>query len=112
MATDAEHLQQARHNQEFFDALDVNRFPDWAATALFYKAVHLSQLLFRSKSHQRRNKTLKLQYPDVWKEYQPLYTFSRLARYWCLQVRPEDVPYVVRRLGRFERALQKHVTYT
>jgi hypothetical protein len=114
MATASEHKQQARHNREFLETIEKTRFPDWAATVIFYTAVHLVQMLFASKggrggSHMRRNQTLRQHYPGVWKHYQPLYSYSRLSRYWCMKVRPSDVPYLERRLGRIERAIEELV---
>ena len=96
MATANDHRKQAEHNERFLDTLNKQQFPDWAATVIFYAAVHRVQRLFETLggsggSHHRRNKTLRSKYPKVWKQYQPLYTFSRLSRYRCMETRPEDV---------------------
>jgi hypothetical protein len=111
MATEHEHRRQADHNQAFLDSIDAARFPDWTTTAAFYKAVHLVQALFAAsghqcRSHSSRNKLLRLKFATVWKQYHPLYSFSRLARYWCFRVKPEHVRHVIRRLGRIERAIK------
>jgi hypothetical protein len=110
MTRAADHKAQANHNRSFLSTIDKARFPDWAATVIFYTAVHRVQELLRTKGgkgggHVQRNRTLRTKYPKVWREYQPLYTFSRLARYWCMQVKPDHVPYVERRLGRVEREI-------
>lgn len=111
MATESDHRLKAAHNQAFLDAIDHARFPDWAVTAAFYKAVHLVEALFARDnrapggSHLKRNQVLKRHYKHVWKQYQPLYNFSRQARYWCTGVLPEHVTYVNRRLGRVEREI-------
>lgn len=34
------HLGQAEHNLNLFAALDVEKYSDWAATVLFYTALH------------------------------------------------------------------------
>jgi len=34
------HLGQAEHNLKLYDQLDKKSFSDWAATALFYSALH------------------------------------------------------------------------
>jgi hypothetical protein len=112
MATDKEHLRQAQHNQELLDTIDRERFPDWAATVAFYKAVHLVQALFHTThdscgSHSKRNGILREKFPEIWKQYQPLYTFSRLGRYWCMRVKTEHVQYILRRLGRVEAEVAK-----
>jgi hypothetical protein len=109
MATVAEHQRQAEHNQKFLDSIDSAAFPDWKTTVAFYKSVHVVQALLvaageRCKSHSRRNAILRSKFPDVWKEYHPLYSYSRLSRYWCFKVKPDHVAHVLRRLGRIERA--------
>jgi len=96
MPSEDEHRLQAEHNQAFMDSLDRKRFPDWLATAAFYKGVHLVQILFVKKghptgSHQKRNTTLKTTYPELWKAYRPLYTFSRLTRYRCYLATQDDL---------------------
>lgn len=112
MATESEHLQKAQHIQDFLDSINVNSFPDWYATAAFYKAVHLVEALCRRRghatgSHLRRNTLLKRRYPAIWRDYRPLWAFSRTARYWCVDITPAEVPYVLRRLRKVERAIQK-----
>ncbi len=113
MATESEHRRQAERNEEFLSGIDQNRFPDWKATVAFYKAVHLVEVLFAHQgrppggSHTRRNNTLKRDFPDLWREYRPLYAFSRMARYWCMAVNPSHVDYVLRRLHRVERIIHE-----
>jgi hypothetical protein len=112
MATEKEHLRQAEHNQRFLDSIDGTQFPDWTATVAFYKAVHLVQALFHLTgdscgSHSGRNGILKGKYPHLWKQYHPLYSFSRLARYWCMKVKPEHAEQVRKRLAKFEREIGK-----
>jgi len=34
------HITQARHNRDFFGSFDTSRYSDWAATVLFYTALH------------------------------------------------------------------------
>ncbi|MEX0716152.1 MAG: hypothetical protein WD066_06180 [Planctomycetaceae bacterium] len=112
MATAEEHENQAAHNHRFLGSIDRDEYPDWAATAIFYTAVHLVQMLFVKKggaggSHIKRNKTLRTDCREVWKSYQPFYAFSRLSRYWCLRVSASDIPYLERRLERVRRTIQE-----
>ena len=114
MATAEDHKKQALHNERFLTTIDTTEYPDWAATAIFYAAVHRVQMLFETcggagGNHHRRNNTLRAQYPDVWKQYQPLYTFSRLSRYRCMETKPEHVPYLQRRYGRVIREIDEHM---
>ena len=108
MATADEHSSQAQHNLDFAASLDRERFPDWIATGLFYAAVHLVEAMMRKRgikesgSHTKRNKTLRAQFQPVWREYQPLWCFSRLARYRCLAVKTENLEYIERRFRRLE----------
>lgn len=114
MAMASDHRKQAEHNEYFLETLDKERFPDWAATVIFYAAVHRVQMLFETQggsggSHFRRNASLRKQYLNVWKEYQPLYTFSRLSRYRCMKTKPEHVPYLERRYRRVVAAISKQM---
>jgi hypothetical protein len=100
MATVAEHLSQAKHNQSFLETIDRPDYPDWLATVAFYKALHLVEAMFRvgnhkTGSHLRRNNILRKHYLSVWREYKTLYSFARLARYRCLKVKPTDVDFVM-----------------
>jgi hypothetical protein len=116
MATESEHRQQAEQNGAFLATIDQERFPEWVVTVAFYKAVHLIEMVFAHDSrkpggsHGRRNQVLKRHYPDIWKQYRPLYTFSRMARYWCVPVTREYVTYVLRRLGRVENLVTEHMS--
>lgn len=110
MATESDHLRQAQHNQSFLNSIDATKYPDWATTVAFYTAVHLAQALLKRSgdncsSHTSRNRTLRKKFPGVWKLYQPLYSYSRLARYWCMKVKSADIPYITRRLGKIEREI-------
>jgi len=114
MSTENEHRIQAEHNQSFLDTIHVDEYPDWAATVIFYTAVHLAQMMFgkldgQGGTHFKRNGVLRNQYPDVWKHYQPLYAYSRLARYRCMKVAPEHFPYLKRRFEKLKRAVNKRM---
>lgn len=112
MATAKEHKEKANHNRRFLNTIDARVYPDWVATVNFYTAVHLVQMLFQAKggrsgSHRKRNDTLRKTYPSIWKHYQPLHAFARLARYWCMKVTPEHIPYLERRLAKVEKEIDK-----
>ncbi len=64
MATAEEHRRQAIHNETFLATIDVELYPDWAATVIFYAAVHRVQTLIETcggntGSHNARNQTLR-----------------------------------------------------
>jgi hypothetical protein len=114
MAKDREHEQQAAHNREFLDSIDKARYADWVATVAFYTAVHRVQALFhlsrdRCKSHRERNRILRRKFPPIWKHYHPLYSLSRLARYWCMKVHPRDVHRILHRLSEFDREVDRQM---
>lgn len=111
MAMESEHREQARHNADFLRAIDGSQFPDWVVTVAFYRAVHLVEMLFARDnrpaggSHIGRNQVLKRHYPDVWREYRPLYDLSRKARYWCMAITPQNMTYAIDRLVRIEQII-------
>ena len=114
MATQQEHKKQAEHNQAFLDSIDADGFPDWYATAAFYKALHLVEVLLRKKgkrsnNHVRRNRILRADYVAVWRDYKTLYSFSRLARYRCMPVSTEDIFFIEQRLRRVESTVAKMI---
>jgi hypothetical protein len=111
MATPQQHQAQADHNLEFFHTIDSSSYPDWATTVAFYRAVHLVEKLLRTRgqssgSHTKRNNLLKTEYLSVWRHYKALYSFSRLARYWCMEVKPEHVQFVARKLQKVESEIR------
>jgi hypothetical protein len=85
-----------------------------AATVAFDKAVHLVEMLLAKRSlahlsgsHTKRNQLLKTRFVTIWKDYRPLYAFSRQARYWCLAVRPSHIPPIIKRLRHLEGTIGK-----
>ena len=54
-----EHLRQAAHNREFYDAISPSQFTDWSVTALFYAALHnidayLAENDYHPRTHEKR----------------------------------------------------------
>ena len=89
MASEADHISLANRNHDFLvEVLQQGRFPDWAATVAFYKAVHTVEAVFAadlgkdSTSHTDREESLKVaKYKPIFKDYTHLLTASRIARY-------------------------------
>lgn len=52
-----------------------------------------------------QNDTLRDHFPDVWRQYRPLYCLSRLARYWCMPVTAAAVAQARARLAAVETAV-------
>lgn len=113
MSTARDHKRKAAHNQNFLEAIDKKLFPDWFVAVAFYKAVHLVEALFASQdtkhsgNHRERHDLLKTKYPTIWKDYLPLYSQSRRARYRTRPISDETVEYVSRRLRNVESGIEE-----
>jgi len=86
MAAEELHRAKAEHNRRFLASIRSDEFADWQATAAFYCALHLVEMLFarsdgHSLGHRDRNLRLKRHHPQLWRHYRPLYSFSLYARY-------------------------------
>ena len=46
MGTLSQHEAKADSNQKFIDSIQLLGFSDWTATAIFYRAVHLVEMMF------------------------------------------------------------------
>lgn len=88
MGSSQQHRQKSERNQEFVDQILGLGFHEWTAIAIFYKAVHLVEMMFaqsgvHSQTHQERNESLRDNHPDLYREFHPLFNFSLMARYDC-----------------------------
>jgi len=115
MQTPREHLNQAISNEKFLNEIDQGRFPDWTVTVAFYTALHLiGQVLARDgidpDSHQIRNDYIWEFYPSLWKLYNPLYTWSKDARYVCGHSTVKDAENALRQLDRIEAEVNRILT--
>ena len=89
MPSKERHLEQARHNRTFFKAIDLDAFPDWAMTALFYTAIHYvdAVLAVESNTHPDRHDSRDSEVAKspvlngIYDEYRKLKTDSFNARY-------------------------------
>lgn len=90
MAKEADHISLANRNHDALLHLidDSSRFTEWIATIAFYKAIHVVEAVFASRSdwhsssHFAREKCLKKgAYQGIWKNYYHLLNASKIARY-------------------------------
>lgn len=89
MPDKAVHLSQARHNHEFFHTIDLDAYPDWALTVLFYAAVHyidskLAESAIHPDHHSSRD-THVANHPvlaNAYDEYRKMKTDSFNARFY------------------------------
>jgi hypothetical protein len=114
MGTKADHTEKASDNQRFLDSINQKEFPDWYVTVAFYKALHLVEKLFaaqgcHSNNHRDRHDNLKRHWQDIWREYRPLYTLSRRARYKVRSISPESLEYAIGRMKKIEHLVARHV---
>ena len=114
MGTQIQHEEKADSNQSFVDFISVSGFSDWIATAIFYRAVHLVEMLFaienwHSSSHSERNAKLQKEHQDIYADYHPLYNYSRFARYDCRRFDSRDISECFRRMERMEKAIRARI---
>jgi hypothetical protein len=90
MASEESHIALANRNHATLLHLLPNaiEYPEWVATIAFYKAVQIVEAAFattclsHSTSHHQRLLTLKGErFKPVFREYRPLISASRIARY-------------------------------
>lgn len=90
MASEKHHREKATHNQRFLDTISDD-FADWMAVVVFYKAVHLVEMLLaadghHSTSHRNRDKRIRRKHTCLWRDFYALKNRSEQARYDCTQL--------------------------
>lgn len=84
------HLQTAQENFAIVRSMILANTPPlaWSTTITFYTALHLVEACFavdniHAESHDARHNYLKrtTKYQAIWRNYQPLLTFSLTCRY-------------------------------
>ena len=100
MPSKNQHLQKARHDEEFVQFLDSTavKFTDWAATGLFYAALHYVEAYFatrgtHSPDHRARDSSV---YRDkrlrqIYNDYNELKNFSINARYYIIPIATDEL---------------------
>ncbi|KYF76748.1 hypothetical protein BE17_44770 [Sorangium cellulosum] len=99
MADEATHLSQAAHNAAFLEAIDKERYPDWAVTVVFYVALHYVDAFLARKgrhepaTHENRERLAKTftELRRVVPQYLRLKSASVRARYHGEKPSAEDV---------------------
>lgn len=88
MSKVAKHKNQAQHNENFYEKIRQDSFTDWAATGLFYAALHYIEGYLESKgirvgNHKERAKWVNIekQLKSLYPHYRILYDISVNARY-------------------------------
>ncbi len=91
----ADHILQARHNEEFYRATDKNVYSDWAMTAVYYAALHYIDALLAQVGvddpggHFARNREVgaRAELRPIARFYFRLKNRSENARYYCYKFR-------------------------
>ncbi len=90
MPSFSDHVQQATHNEAFYQVIDKNVYSDWAMTVLFYAALHyidafLGQVGIHPGGHETRDTILsnRKELRPIYGHYRHLKDCSRNARYYC-----------------------------
>jgi hypothetical protein len=96
MGNQRQHRDKADRIGSFVEGIRSLGFPDWLAIAMFYRALHLVEMMLAAKgrhtvNHNERREVLRSEFPEILREYKPLYNYSLLCRYRFMPVRPEDV---------------------
>ncbi len=118
MPTSAEHLEKARHNEEFVTALlaaHPKRFFDWALNGAFYAAVHyveavLAEVGYHSCDHGDRGRAAQRHFQQGYRPFRILKDLSMRARYQCAPVVPGDYETVAgKHLAEIRRKVQAKI---
>ena len=101
MPDKTEHLNQARHNHDFWTSYDPSTTPyvDWVVTGLFYESVHLIEAYLsvygeHSGGHPDRLRSIRRHRNEIGsirQDYELLKTESENARYQCFKHQPTDI---------------------
>lgn len=83
-----DHVDQAKHNFDFFQSLDKETYSDWAVTVLFYTALHYIDAFLATQSIHPGSHDIRDKYVNRVSQLKPLYpsysflkNHSRNARY-------------------------------
>ena len=99
MPSKDEHLQKARHNEDFFESFDLISTPylDWVITAIFYTSLHYLDAFLATQgihpgSHSRRDTEVRLFLgTSSYLDYRALKDDSQDARYRTRRFSAEEV---------------------
>ena len=87
MPTASQHSGKATRNRAFLATIDLDDYPEWAATAAFYAALHAVERLRRrrgeggSGSHRERKVYVWGRANPIFAAYSDLQEASEMARY-------------------------------
>lgn len=95
------HVDQARHNEQFFSSFYINTTPflDWVVNGIFYSSLHYLDSYLANKgkhpgNHYERNTSINDD-PDLGRSffhlYMPLRDDSREARYNIRAFTPDEI---------------------
>ncbi len=95
----ADHILQARHNEEFYRATDKNVYSDWAMTAVYYAALHYIDALLAQVGmidpggHDVRDQEVhtRAELRPIARSYFRLKGRSRSARYYAARFQPAEL---------------------
>lgn len=100
MPNKAEHINQAQHNEAFYQTIDRAAYSDWAVTVTFYAALHYVDAFLATQaggihpgSHGVRDPLVQrvAQLRPLWNHYHRLKNRSRNARYNATRFTNEEV---------------------
>lgn len=99
MPDKAQHINQAQHNEAFYQTIDRTVYNDWAVTATFYAALHYVDAFLAQTAgihpgaHDVRDPRVQrvAQLRPLWNYYHRLKNRSRNARYNVIRFTDDEV---------------------
>jgi hypothetical protein len=96
LPSSAQHLDQAHHDEVFYQSLDRGSFADWIVIGIFYTAVHYVEALLATKNihsgnHGQRDGNVGNHLAGSYKDFHHLKFKSERARYYCEIISSSDV---------------------
>jgi hypothetical protein len=96
MGNQKQHREKADRIGRFVESIQSLGFPDWLAIAMFYRALHLVEMMLASKgrhtiNHNERREVLRSGFPEILRQFKPLYNYSLLCRYRFVPMKAADI---------------------
>jgi len=101
MPSREDHINKARHNEQFCSSFDLNRTPflDWVVNGIFYSALHYLDSFFAIKGkhpgdHQERIRLIRTERDlgrTFFQLYRPLKDDSEEGRYNMRAFTPDEI---------------------
>jgi len=120
MPSKKDHIEKARHNEDFYSSFDLDTTPflDWVVNGIFYSALHYVDSYFASKGlhparHGDRDNLIHAESDlgrPFYKLYRPLRDDSEGGRYNVHGSAPKEIRgFIIPKLNDIKAHLKKYV---